>query len=106
MAFHFEISILQINTDTFPNRFLLWFQDNQHVWKAFCDEAFRIRANGFQRYSARTIVEVLRHHSAVREAPGAVWKINNNHAPYLARLFDLRYPSCAGMWQYREAVAA
>ena len=106
MPFDFEATLLRENPSLFPAEFEQWFGPNHHVWKAFCDEAFRIRAKGFKRYSARTVIEVLRHHSAVTEAPGAVWKINNNHAPYMARLFDLRYPSCAGMWQYREAVAA
>jgi hypothetical protein len=105
MPFDSEATLLRENPSLFPADFEPWFGPNHHVWKAFCDEAFHIRAKGFKRYSARTVIEVLRHHSAATEAPGAVWKINNNHAPYMARLFDLRYPSCAGMWQYREAVA-
>ncbi len=81
--------------------FIEWLDENFHVWQAFVSEAFKVRAKGFKHYSARTIVHVLRHHSAVAEE-GSEWKINNNHSPYLARLFDLRYPQAAGMWEYRK----
>ena len=81
--------------------FIEWLGENFHVWEAFVNEAFKVRAKGFKHYSARTIIHVLRHHSAISES-GGEWKINNNHSPYLARLFDLRYPSAAGMFEFRK----
>jgi hypothetical protein len=70
------------------------------VYFAFEEEAIKIYSKGFKHYSARTIVHVLRHHSAISELNGE-WKINNNHSPYLARLFDLQHPAIAGMFEYR-----
>lgn len=86
----------------FSDEFLNWLPHNMHVWRAFELEAFRVHARGFRHYSARTIVHVLRHHTAVAEAEAdRHWKVNNNHSPYLARLFDLVHPDKAGMWEYR-----
>lgn len=92
------------NRDLFTDEFVEFLPDNVHVFRAFEAEALKLRARGFRRYSARTIVHVLRHHSAVAEN-GSEWKINNNHSPYLARLFDLLHPHYAGMWEYRETKA-
>ena len=95
------LDILDEHASLFSGEFMDWLPDNVHVWDAFCHEAFAVRRAGYTHYSARTIIHFLRHHSAVAEK-GGVWKINNNHSPYLARLFDLRYPDAAGLWQYRE----
>ena len=91
--------------ELFSKEFVKWLPDNLHVWEAFCDQAFKIRKTGFKHYSARTIVHYLRHHSAITEASGQ-WKINNNYSPYLARLFDKRFPNLAGLWEYRETKRA
>jgi hypothetical protein len=91
---------LETHKDKFCDEFVSWLPDNQHVWLAFKNEAFKIHQKGFKHYSARTIVHVLRHHSAVAEK-GSEWKINDHHSPYLARLFDLVYPHRAGLFEYR-----
>ena len=88
------------NSELFSQTFLEWLPDNLHVFDAFADEALKVRQKGFSHYSARTILHVLRHHSALSETNGE-WKINNDHSPYLARLFDLLYPNAAGLWEYR-----
>ena len=59
-----------------------------------------------KHYSARTIVHVLRHHSAVAEVDGEGWKINDHHSPYFARLFDLVHPEHVGLWEFRETKKA
>lgn len=95
-----EHALMAARPEVFPPHFQAWFSENHHVWQAFVVEARKVRAKGFDHYSARTILHVLRHHSALHEA-GPGWKLNNNHSPYLARLFDLRFPSMAGMFEYR-----
>jgi hypothetical protein len=95
------IKVAYKHTDIFPNEFAQWLYDNAHVFEAFSQEAQKIINRGFKHYSARTIIHVLRHHSAIAEADGE-WKINNNHSPYLARLFDLYYPHYAGLFEYRK----
>lgn len=81
------VALAMEHPEQFTNEFMAWLPDNHHVWCAFVYEAFRVIRRGFKHYSARTIIHVLRHHSAVTEV-GSQWKINNNHSPYLARLFD------------------
>ena len=70
-------------------------------YERFCE---RLRGLGFKHYSARTILHVLRHHSALQEN-GTPWKVNDHASPYLARLFDLRYPAHAGLFEKRETKA-
>lgn len=98
-------TLVDRNDDEFSTEFMKWLPENFHVWEAFSAEAFKVINKGFKHYSSRTIVCVLRHHSAVAEI-GSGWKINNNLSPYLARLFDLRYPNYKGLWEYREVKRA
>jgi hypothetical protein len=96
------LRLIKDNPDQFSDDFIEWLPDNAHVWDAFVREVFRIRGRGYKHYSSYTIVEYLRHHSAVAEkSEHGEWKINNNHRPYLSRLFDLKYPEAAGMFEYR-----
>jgi len=98
---HPIVEVMKKNEELFCEEFTDWLPNNLHVWDAFVGEAMKVRNKGFRHYSARTIIHVLRHHSVVQEQ-GSEWKINNNHSPYLARLFDLMFPAFAGMWEYRE----
>lgn len=96
----FIINTLHENKDKFSDEFIEWFPDNEHVWNAFVLETMKVKRAGFKHYSARTIIHVLRHHSAISEN-GSQWKINDHHSPYLARLFDIVYPHKAGLFEYR-----
>ncbi len=104
MTDHPVVRIANANAGQFSAEFLAWLPLNLHVWRAFEIEAIRVHVRGFTHYSSKTIVHVLRHHSALHEA-GDGWKLNNNHSPYLARLFDLAHPTRAGMWEYRTTTA-
>ncbi len=94
------VNIANANADKLSAEFLAWLPDNLHIWGAFVDQTMKIIRRGYSHYSAYTIVEFLRHHSAVEERSGE-WKINNNVRPYLPRLFDMVYPQHAGLWEYR-----
>lgn len=104
MPEHIALATAQLHPGKFTAEFLDWLPDNLHVYDAFEREARRVHGRGFKHYSARTIVHVLRHHSALAEV-GDGWKLNNNHSPYLARLFDLLNPGMAGLWEYRATKA-
>lgn len=88
--------------EQFSDEFLRWIPENAHIWMAFEQETFKIIAKGYKHYSARTIIHVLRHHSALAEH-GDGWKINNNISPYLARLFAILNPAYANLFEYRTA---
>lgn len=89
----------------FTDKFIAWLPDNWHVWDAFVEETFKIIACNTRHYSARTILHYLRHHTTVTERSDSGWKLNNDYSPYLARLFDLKYPQLAGLFEYRETPA-
>lgn len=78
-----------------------WFDDNWHIVRAFVDEALALISYGRSHYSARTIVEVMVHHSLTREVEGD-FKIGNDNAPYLARIFVFLYPEHANFWESRK----
>lgn len=99
------IRLVAFYADQFPSDFLEYFHGNQHVYRAFKAEALRVVRKGFQHYSARTIIEVLRHNSALNEAGGA-WKLNNDRTPFLARLFALDMPEHRDLFEFRRARAA
>jgi len=89
------------NKEHFSDEFLIWIPENHHVWKAFEKEAFKVIHAGFKHYSARVIIEVLRHHSNLTEKSDSGWKINNNIIPYIGRLFALVHPKHAKFFEYR-----
>lgn len=97
--------VAQLNAERFTADFMAYLPDNLHVYEAFEREALRVAERGFKHYSARTIIEVLRHNSALAEATGA-WKLNDWRTPYLARLFALLQPQHAGLFEFRQTKAA
>lgn len=101
-----ELFVARLNAEKFTADFLAYLPDNLHVYEAFEREALNVARRGFKHYSARTIIHVLRHHSALAEEGGDGWKLNNNVSPYLARLFALLNPTYKDLFEYREAKAA
>lgn len=73
---------------------------NPRFWRVFCERAFELMARGHQRYSAKTICEVLRWHSDVGR--GADYKINNSHVRVFADVFERTYPEHSGFFRKRE----
>ena len=92
------------NKHLFTTEFMEFLPSNLHGYEAFEREARKIIARGFKHYSARTIIHVLRHHSALEQI-GGDWKLNNNISPYLARLWVLMNPQHAGLFEFRETKA-
>jgi hypothetical protein len=90
--------------ERFTPEFLAYLPENLHVYDAFEREAMRVVRRGFEHYSARTIIEVLRHNSALAERSGR-WKLNDWHTPYLARLFALLNPAYAQLFEFRVTKA-
>ena len=78
--------------------FYIWLRDNYVIWQRFAYECEKVRSTGRQHYSARTVIEYIRHETALREA-GEV-KLNNNAAPSMARLYMAAY-SCPDFFQLR-----
>lgn len=78
---------------------------NFAVWSSFCYQADTIWNKGIRHYSARTIGEYLRHHTAMSDA-GHDFKLNDWIWPDLARLYMHVYPDRAGFFETRGRRAA
>lgn len=78
-----------------------YHSENLPVFLTFESEALKLAETGRQHYSARTIIEFLRHQTAVRG--NDEFKINNNMAPYYARLFEYRHPEYTGFFEKRTS---
>jgi hypothetical protein len=90
--------------DAFQPGFLDWLSDNWPVWERFEREASYIWFRGRRHYSARTIIEWLRHETVLREAVRqdvGEFKLNNNWVPDLARLYGMVYPDRSGLFETR-----
>lgn len=98
--------VAHMNIERFRPDFLPYLQENLHVFSAFEREALRIFNRGRTHYSARTIIEVLRHESALAEN-GGPWKLNDWWTKSLARLFVLMHPEVGeGFFEFREKRSA
>ena len=94
------VELARANAKDLPQEFLDWLPENLTVWNAFVEQTFLVIKKGFKHYSSKTIVEFLRHHTAIR-SNNDEFKINNNYTAYLSRLFDLAYPKHSGLFKYR-----
>lgn len=95
------LDLVQQDRENFLPTFAGWLADNVHVWRAFEREADKVWARGRRHYSARTILEHLRHETALSDSR-IEFKLNNNVAPDLARLYRLRYPARAELFEVRR----
>ena len=95
------LDIVRQDRENFLPTFAAWLAENMHVWRAFEREADKVWNRGRRHYSARTILEHLRHETALADN-GVEFKLNNNVAPDLARLYRLRYPDRADLFEVRR----
>lgn len=98
------LSAVALNPEKYRPDFYEWLRENSHIMHAFEIEAERIWARGRKHYSARTIVEYLRHETLLAEA-GGEWKINDHFTPDCARLFVALNPD-KPLFEFREHKAA
>ena len=95
-----EKSLIAADADLYTQGFALWIEENWHIWCGFCEQANTLWARGRRHYSARTIIEWMRHNSALSEFDSE-FKINNNFAPDCARLYVAMHPDRTDFFQFR-----
>ncbi len=97
-----RMAILLINQSETPYRrdFPSYLADNFHVFKAFERETDKIWNRGRRHYSGRTIIEVLRHESALADDDHQ-FKLNNNWTPDLCRLYMQFHPERVDIFETR-----
>jgi hypothetical protein len=81
-------------------RFKKFHTENPQVYKSFKARALRMHATGREKYSARTIVEVMRWHYDIRTT-GDVFEINDDYVPLYARLFLYHHFDMLGFFELR-----
>lgn len=92
--------VVKENPGVFKPGFDQWLRDNWIVWLAFEREANRVWNRGRRHYSARTIIEFLRHETTLADT-GPDFKINGNNVPDLARLYQVLHPERADLFETR-----
>lgn len=102
----FVLERISANAIRFRPDFHEWASDNYPVWERFEREANAVYSAGHRHYSARTIGEVLRHHSALRSQNDGEYKLNDHRWPDLARLYLMVYPERQGFFELRGRLAA
>jgi hypothetical protein len=87
-------------TADFRADFQEWLAKNMALWERFEREANQVWNAGRRHYSSRTLWEVMRHHTTLAELDSD-FKINNNFAPDIARLYLVMYPDRPGFFETR-----
>lgn len=80
--------------------FLVWLGDHEEIYRMFEEQAFALIDKGRTHFSARTIVEEIRHYTRLHEMGN--FKINDHRSPDLARVFVIHHPEHAMFWEYRR----
>lgn len=102
---HTAVLFIESAPDLFRVDFKHWVLENWHIWEGFKREANKVWATQRAHYSVRTIVEYLRHETALSEKDGA-FKINDHYMPDMGRLWECYYPQRVGFFEKRERKAA
>lgn len=93
--------IRAISDDLDPG-FPEWARRNFHIIDHVIMEVAKVKAAGFNHYSMRTIIEVTRHHTALRQSGGAEYKINDHITPDLSRLVTEIFYGLDGFFSMRK----
>lgn len=80
-----------------------WLQASPQAFVMFERMANEIRGSGFNRYSAKTIVEAIRWHSDLERTEA--FKINNNYVALLAIDLISKDASFEGFFEMRRTKA-
>ena len=79
--------------------FVAAFQACPDVWRQFERFALEVCNKG-RRIGAKAIIERVRWEAEVEK--NEEWKVNNNWAPYYARVFEIKHPRFSGFFAKRE----
>jgi hypothetical protein len=88
------------NSRLFRNDFSNWLKNNWQIWMRFQDEANKVWDHGRRHYSARTLVEFIRHETFLRQT-NLNFKINNSYVPDIGRLYGILNEDRADFFECR-----
>jgi len=81
-------------------KFISWHKTNPEVYKEFVKLAKEMQASGRERYSAETIINVLRWHRDLKTV-GDEFKISNDFRSMFARLLVYQKPEFEGFFSMK-----
>jgi hypothetical protein len=87
----------------YEGKFREFHADNPEVYRELVTLARRAKASGRAQYGIKALMEILRWHRNIETKSLDEWKLNNNHAPYYARLIMEKEPDLADFFELREA---
>ena len=90
--------------DPAVRKFRQFHQANPHVYARLRRLALDLKRKGRSRYGINGLLEVVRWHMSM-ETTDPEFKINNNHAPWYARLLMVREPELEGFFRTRTSKA-
>lgn len=83
--------------------FLIFHQQNLHVYEIFKTLVKQMARKGFEHFGCRSFIEKIRWEIILgNENRDAEFKINNNHGPYYAWLYMLEHPEMKGFFRIRK----
>ena len=91
------------NRTLFRDGFDDWIWDNLDFYRTFEAEALKVASTGRKKYAARTIVEYLRHWSAIKQVGSGSYKLNDHWTPSAAQLFRILNPTHADFFEFRKS---
>lgn len=81
-------------------KFRTFHTENPHVYTKFKNLAFEMKKTGRKKYSAETIINVLRWHTDL-VTKGNEFKISNDYRSIYARLLVYQYPEFEGFFSFK-----
>lgn len=91
---------ITLNSGLFRKEFSGWLVANWHIWQSFDREANVVWGKGRSHYSARTLIEFIRHETFIRES-NSNFKVNNSYVPDIGRLYGLMHPDRSDFFECR-----
>ena len=85
-------------------KFKKYHDENRHVYRKFRELAFEMHQTGRERYSAETIINVMRWHHDL-STTGKPFKISNDFKPLYARLLVNKHPEFEGFFQFKKVTS-
>jgi hypothetical protein len=73
-----------------------------HTCHLFLRLAMRRRNQGYRKYGAKCICEIIRWHYVKHGKPRKEWAINNNYPAHMARWAATKQPCLEGFFEQRE----
>lgn len=84
------------------NKWKVFHAENPHVYRKFREYAIRIKNRGKDKYSAWTIVNVIRWESDLAETQGSPFLISNDFIALYARLLVYQHPEFEGFFDLKK----